>query len=194
MSRSESPDRPQQAEEDFLSRWSRRKQAQGQASDQPLAPVAEEEPQSPALTDQDMPPLDSLKEDSDFSGFMSPEVSEGLRKLALRKLFRGAAFNLRDGLDDYDDDFTSFAKLGDLITSDMRFRMAQEAEREQGPADSRDGAEADRQHPVEESGQSTEESEQPARSRGELPAEASDATADGASSAGDDMEKNQVRP
>ena len=40
------------------------------------------------------------------------KVSESLRRLALRKLFHGADFNIRDGLDDYDGDYTSFVKLG----------------------------------------------------------------------------------
>ena len=34
-----------------------------------------------------------------------------------------------DGLDDYDDDFTAFEALGDLVTADMRHERAREAER-----------------------------------------------------------------
>ena len=81
-------------------------------------------------TDEDMPSLDSLDENSDYSGFLSPGVSEGLRRRALRKLFSSAVFNIPDGLDDYDDDFTSFAALGDIVTSDMRHQAEVEAERE----------------------------------------------------------------
>ena len=81
------------------------------------------------LTDADMPPLESLHEDSDYSGFLSPGVSEGLRRRALRKLFMSAVFNVRDGLDDYDDDFTSFEPLGDVVTSDMKHQAEMEAER-----------------------------------------------------------------
>ena len=81
------------------------------------------------LCDQDMPDLDSLDEDSDYSGFLSPGVSEELRKLALRKLFQGQCFNVCDGLDDYDEEFTSFEKLGDIVTADMRFQLEEEARR-----------------------------------------------------------------
>ena len=81
------------------------------------------------LTDEDMPPLDSLDEDSDYSGFLSSGVSEALRRRALRKLFSSAVFNIPDGLDDYDDDFTSFAALGDIVTSDMKHQAEMEAER-----------------------------------------------------------------
>ena len=91
-----------------------------------LDPAAVEEK---ALTDEDMPPLDSLGEDSDYSGFLSPGVSEALRRRALRKLFSSAVFNIPDGLDDYDDDFTSFAALGDIVTSDMKHQAEVEAER-----------------------------------------------------------------
>ena len=93
--------------------------------DGPAPAVVEEK----VLTDEDMPPLDSLDENSDYSGFLSPGVSEALRRRALRKLFSSAAFNIPDGLDDYDDDFTSFAALGDIVTSDMKHQAEMEAER-----------------------------------------------------------------
>jgi hypothetical protein len=122
--------------ESMLSRWSRRKLAAGQpaaasagapaqdGSDLADAPGAEAiaEQQAP-LTDADMPDVDSLREDSDFSGFMSPGVSDELRNLALRKLFHAPVFNIRDGLDDYDDDYTGFEQLGDIVTSDMKHQI-----------------------------------------------------------------------
>lgn len=140
MSDSES-DREAQEEEGFLSRWSRRKQrATGAITELPddpadaVMPMPASAEHSAAMEtttaaedlpgDSDMPPVDSLDEDSDYSGFMSPNVSDELRNLALRKLFGSGAFNQRDGLDDYDDDFTSFEKLGDVITAEMRHQMA----------------------------------------------------------------------
>jgi hypothetical protein len=62
-------------------------------------------------------------------GFFSPKVSQAVKKAALRKFFHNPAFNVVDGLDDYDDDFRSFAALGDIVTSDMRGQMDREAER-----------------------------------------------------------------
>ena len=88
----------------------------------------------PVLTDADMPDLDTLDENSDYSGFLSPGVSDRLRKLALRKLFSSAGFNIRDGLDDYDDDFTRFTPLGDMVTADMKHR-AEVAERRRRAAE-----------------------------------------------------------
>ena len=87
-------------------------------------PATEEIPQEPvALTDADMPDIDTLGEDSDFTGFMSPGVSDKLRNLALRKLFHAPVFNIRDGLDEYDEDYTTFEKLGDIVTCDMKHQI-----------------------------------------------------------------------
>lgn len=119
-------------EENMLQRWSRRKHAAEEEIDsEELENIqvleSEPEPEKPALTDADMPPIESLDEDSDYSGFLSPEVSEGLRKLALKKLFHMPTFNVRDGLDDYDSDYTEFAKLGSLVTADMKHMLEAEA-------------------------------------------------------------------
>lgn len=148
--------------ESRLSRWSRRKLEQ-QATD--LSENANEQesleenaalepidatPEAPVLTDEDMPPVESLNSDSDFSGFLSPGVSDELRKLALRKLFALPNFQLRDGLDDYDDDFTVFEPLGDIVTNDpwthRQKRLAAEKE-----AAEKEAAELEQQAVLQES-------------------------------------------
>ena len=104
-----------------LSRWSRRKQQaliELETDSLPVADTTDVEPELPVLTDAEMPPVESLSEDSDYSGFLSPGVSEELRAIALRKLFRGAKFNIRDGLDDYDDDFRAVTLLKDVLIAD----------------------------------------------------------------------------
>lgn len=117
--------------ESLLARWSRRKRGLGEGAG-PQLPEAVEGVQSQdetapdvVLTDADMPPIDSLDEDDDYSGFLSEGVSEALRQTALRRLFRSAKFNMTDGLDDYAEDFTAFAPLGDIVTADMKHRMQQ---------------------------------------------------------------------
>ena len=128
--------------ESFLGRFHRRKTEarlaestppEAIASDATLAvvtdaapePVSEAEP-----TDADMPPLESLSADSDYTGFLSPKVSESLRRAALRKLFHGSVFNVIDELDDYAEDFTTFEALGDIITADMRHQLEVEAKKQ----------------------------------------------------------------
>lgn len=139
------PKAKEQADDGLLSRWAKRKQAVLQetkalqekqekkdlgeherlaGSPKTEMPGAEE---AALPTDKDMPPIELLNADSDFSGFMSPKVSESLRRLALRKLFHGEDFNICDGLDDYDEDYTSFVKLGSVITADMKHRLELEA-------------------------------------------------------------------
>lgn len=118
--------------EPFLARWSRRKQEareQGAATPEPgpdatpLVPAVPTEPAPRVLTDADMPPLDSLRFEDDWSGFLSPGVSEPLRGAALRRLFSSPELNVTDGLDSYSGDYTAFEALGDTVTADMRHRI-----------------------------------------------------------------------
>jgi len=128
--------------ENFASRWSRRKQAvadeqpdeQKTVEEEPIvdeATLAEQKLEAlNQLTDEDMPDIEALNEDSDFSGFMSTGVTETLRKMALQKLFHGKSYNIRDGLDEYDGDYTSFEKLDpSVITCDMKHILEVEAEK-----------------------------------------------------------------
>jgi hypothetical protein len=119
--------------ESGVSRWSRRKlAAQGGGPQSKYLAAAETEAsaqiqQENQPGDAQMPAVESLDAESDYSGFLSPKVSDELRRLALRKLFHSASFNVCDGLDDYAEDFTNFAKLGDVVTADMRWRAEMEA-------------------------------------------------------------------
>ncbi|HEY5642129.1 MAG TPA: DUF3306 domain-containing protein [Woeseiaceae bacterium] len=144
---------PANEQEGFLSRWSRRKamsrdgvdlpepdveeapleQAEpgalaeapfADASDNALAETTSEPVEAPAL-----PPLDSLHEDSDYSAFLKAGVPPDLQRDALRKLFRSPKFNVRDGLDDYDLDYSQHEPLGNIVTAEMRRRIARELER-----------------------------------------------------------------
>lgn len=117
------------ADAPFLERWSRRKRgldAPAPAESPPPEPPAEPVPE---LTDEDMPDLATIDEGGDVSPFFSPGVSEELRQAALKRLFRSAVFNVRDGLDDYDEDYRSFESLGDVVTTEMRRRQEREEAR-----------------------------------------------------------------
>ncbi|MES9989200.1 MAG: DUF3306 domain-containing protein, partial [Candidatus Thiodiazotropha endolucinida] len=133
MKPEDSPETTVQPDTGFYHRWSEKKQA----SRQPLAERDESDEEQQQPGDEDMPSLESLDENSDYSGFLSPRVSDQLRQVALRKLFHSAAFNVCDGLDDYAEDFTSFEKLGDVMTADLRHRLEQEADRQQADESAR---------------------------------------------------------
>jgi hypothetical protein len=131
--------------EGFLSRWSQRK---AMARDGVELPEEPELPEQPPVVDAEgvdnppaevepgeaevpteLPPLDSLDENSDYSAFLNKDVAPDLRQKALRKLFQSPKFNVRDGLDDYDLDFTNPEPLGDIVTAEMRYRIKAELER-----------------------------------------------------------------
>lgn len=124
----------------FISRWSRRKHETKHPIDESAEVeneatelnLQDEESRAPVkmLCDEDMPDIETLTDNSDYTDFLSPGVSEALRKLALRKLFHSEVFNIRDGLDEYDGDYTHFEKLGSIVTSDMKHQLEMEARRE----------------------------------------------------------------
>lgn len=111
-------------------RWSRLKRGEHPASPEaPLTPPAgetraSEEPDpgprdpdaperdatssgspAPGSLDHTLPDPDTLPAGSDITAYLASGVSSGLRKRALRRLFAGKHYGIRDGLDDYDDDY-----------------------------------------------------------------------------------------
>lgn len=100
--------------DDFLSRWSRRKHAVRKGEDVPEAPrpAAALPASTPAAAPEEakpvteLPPVESLTPESDFSPFMRKDVEPGLRRQALKTLFRDPRFNVMDGLDVYIDDYS----------------------------------------------------------------------------------------
>lgn len=104
--------------EEFLSRWSRRKQAARAA---PPAPAAAPPANAPAETAAPpLPPVESLTPDSDFTAFLHPKVDEGLRRAALKKLFSDPHFNVMDGLDTYIDDYSVSEPIPEAMLQQLR--------------------------------------------------------------------------
>lgn len=122
-------------DETFLRRWSRRKHEARQDPAAPDAPppvqtspsVEAETGKARVLTDADMPPIESLDERSDFSLFMSPGVSEALRREALNKLFLLPEINRRCPLDGEWFDAAGAEPLGAIVTHEMREEMERAA-------------------------------------------------------------------
>jgi hypothetical protein len=103
-------------DENFLSRWSKRKSAAKSApaaapdvapaqaqTPSPASPIAAPTPES---APPPLPPVESLTPESDFTPFMKPEVDSGLKRQALKTLFQDPRFNVMDGLDVYIDDYS----------------------------------------------------------------------------------------
>jgi hypothetical protein len=89
--------------EDFLRRWSRRKQA---AAAQGPAPKPAAESAAPEL-----PSIDSLTFESDFKDFMHAKVEESVKRAALKKLFSDPRLNVIDYMDVYIDDYTNLESI-----------------------------------------------------------------------------------
>jgi len=103
-------------EDNFLSRWSRRKVAARSDAPAPVPvpalPAHEPEPkpageagQSPAVK-APLPAVESLTPESDFAPFMAADVDGGVRRQALKTLFRDPRFNVMDMMDVYVDDYS----------------------------------------------------------------------------------------
>jgi hypothetical protein len=67
-----------------------------------------------------LPPVDSLRFDSDFTRFLAPQVDEVVKRQALRKLFSDPRFNVMDGLDVYIDDYSKFEPIPDDLIGKLR--------------------------------------------------------------------------
>ena len=131
------------ADDGFLARWSRRK---GQAkrgevlepATPPVAagadavpaapatpaaakPVAEVAPAPPAPPVPTMDDVAQLSAGADIRRFLAPEVDEGVKRAAFKKLFADPHFNVMDGLDTYIDDYSQ----PDPIPPAMLRQMAQ---------------------------------------------------------------------
>ncbi len=105
-----------------LHRWSERK-AKARREEEAVAPVApaESEDDVPAEVVEQLPDIDSLDKDSDYSVFMGKGVPEHLKRLALRKLWLSDPVLANvDGLVDYGEDFTVSELMGDAVKTAYR--------------------------------------------------------------------------
>ena len=125
---------------DFLSRWSQRKLGESQSihqdaklSDETEVEViqslsAEEalenevsEQTSTAEQSEKTTAADEQKpEEMSIANLLVSEASESVKKAALRKLFLSEEFNVRDGLDDYDDDYSNLKSLSEGVAETLR--------------------------------------------------------------------------
>ncbi len=106
------------SDDNFISRWSRRKTASKAGPSRPTAdavpaPAGIQSPTPPAATipeavaaPEPLPPVESLTPESDFTPFMKPDVDQDVKRQALKALFQDPRFNVMDGLDVYIDDYS----------------------------------------------------------------------------------------
>lgn len=159
----------------FLSRWSRRKAEAREAEREPdqAPPPPEEAPEDnlPAPAEDapvaaegdddeplDLPDIDSLTKESDYTVFLKDKVPAALRKQALRKLWRSdpVLANL-DGLNDYDDDYSNPAVTGAAVRTAYNalrgYARAEPEEEQEAPQKAEDGVDVSEQDVHREAGQ-----------------------------------------
>lgn len=114
-----------------LERWSRRKR--GLETEPPAPPEAMDPPRtesppdelpeasvSPGALDDSLPDPDTLPPGSDFSQYLQQGVSQALKRRALRRLWQSEGYGARDGLDDYDHDYTRLKPLAREVAERLR--------------------------------------------------------------------------
>ncbi|MBZ5876932.1 DUF3306 domain-containing protein [Chromohalobacter israelensis] len=124
----------------FMQRWSRRKHESAHqapqepavdetASDEAAETAPEPSTRAAALIpgydperplDEQLPDPDALGAGDDFRAFLLPGVGDMLKRRALRRMFKVGNYNVRDGLDDYDDDYASLARMAPGATEQIR--------------------------------------------------------------------------
>ena len=147
--------------EGFLSRWSQRKQSVEQASveaaetppgldglreegaDHLPEPAGADPATDEATTvdPKDLPDVDSLDADSDFTVFMDKGVPEAVTRRALRRLWRlDPVFGHLDGLNDYDLDYTDAATVVENLKTIYQVGKGMVLEEEEAEAEEAEGA------------------------------------------------------
>lgn len=146
--------------EPFLKRWARLKAEQ--SNPEPPEPAPPSSPavsvpanESPEIRPEDLPPIEELTAESDFTPFLKAGVPEELKRLALRKLWRSdPVFANLDGLVEYGEDFgAAFRNPGPVATL---FRIgrgmpgpgdAEEEQKEQALSETGEQPSAEEQEP-----------------------------------------------
>ncbi|MBR9754659.1 MULTISPECIES: DUF3306 domain-containing protein [Cobetia] len=97
-----------------------------QAAEQPAEQASTESDQQASDADSaeipviELPDPDTLTPDADISAFMQNGVDPALRQRALRRIFMGGEHSVRDGLDDYDQDFSQMRPLAEGVADTLR--------------------------------------------------------------------------
>lgn len=118
---------PEKTENSFLSRWSARKLKK---TEKPAADTTDNVAERSAeQSDNVMPEPDNAASNSSAKPvWQDPELDIASRRQALRDIFKKPGIGVPDGLDEYERDYNyhNFAKLGDVVTHEMRRMLEQQ--------------------------------------------------------------------
>ena len=112
--------------EAFLSRWSRLKRDAENAppvADELVPPLPTPGGQSEQVEPVPLPPIESISVESDITPYLQAKVNEGLKRMALKKLFQDSHFHFAnmDKLDIYIDDYSIADPLPESMLKELKF-------------------------------------------------------------------------
>ena len=170
----------------FFSRWSQRKLDESTdkalEAEQPVEETSVTSSESASQTrisaeelapndTASIEPTDALEESTDtkesasetteelsIAQLLVSEASESVKKAALRKLFLSEEFNVRDGLDDYDDDYSNLKSLSEGVAESLRDWVKDKAE-EETPSEQEQATESKEEDLANNAEDNTEEAE-----------------------------------
>lgn len=91
---------------------------------QPAIAASETETGATAANEADKP------EEMSIANLLVSEAEQSVKKAALRKLFLSEEFNVRDGLDDYDEDYSNLKTLSQSVAETLRDWVKEQPEEE----------------------------------------------------------------
>lgn len=103
--------------ESVLSRWSRRK-LDNKAVTEREETLAESQEQASVPT-----PEQPVVDDAELPIWQQLNVDPEAKRAALSSLFRQPEFNVVDRMNEYDEDFTQFKSLGNIVTQQMKYMI-----------------------------------------------------------------------
>ncbi|WP_434998335.1 DUF3306 domain-containing protein [Vibrio scophthalmi] len=103
-----------------------------------------------------------------LANLLVSQVEESAKKAAMRKLFMSEEFNIRDGLDDYDEDYSNLKALSQGVAETLRDWVKEKPEEEEAALiDSEVTEEADVIQSTEKEDSATEDNDEHEQSLGE---------------------------
>jgi len=189
---------------DFLNRWSSRKlaEAEPEKTDAPVALSDTDKEQGEEVDEivappPDLPDVETLNAESDFTAFLGDNVPRDISKLAFKKLWRSDPVLANvDGLNDYDGDFSKVGMVTEVFKSVYQVGKGYHVE-EEGIAEDPEQEEGDaaKEAPAEVAIAETPDALPPEEPIGEItPAGPAELSADAAVEAGPLSERLPVKP
>ncbi|MEQ5802103.1 DUF3306 domain-containing protein [Halomonas sp. H10-9-1] len=106
----EAPDEPDRDPVPLSSEHTSSEHAENAAAGEAQPDVAAEPEAPPGSLDHTLPDPDALPPGADFTAYLKQGVSSQLRRRALRCLWSSGNYGVRDGLDDYDENYREVLK------------------------------------------------------------------------------------